>query len=126
MPRISPAEVKEVLGEEVCANLGPAILAAEAIVDGRLSGCGYSEAEKKVIEVWLAAHLGKLMDGGERTSKTVRGTSVSYNFTGGLGLDSTRYGQAVKLLDTCNVLQRIGLKTATLNVPALDNPNGRY
>jgi hypothetical protein len=66
------------------------------------------------VERWLSAHL--LASTRERQVQTeeVGQAKVAYNSKLGLGLDSTTYGQQVKLMDSSGLLANLGKRNASI------------
>jgi len=97
--RATEAEVLELLDtaleeEDITTFLD----AANMIVSGKCLGVGYEDGELKLIEQWLAAHLVCAKD-PQLAKEKVGEANWTYDGKTGTGLDSTRYGQQVKLLD---------------------------
>jgi len=109
MPRVIDADVQEIL--ETNLDCTPFILAANILVNKVLGASGLDEAHLKEIERWLAAHFTCMMDPHEREAQADTARS-QFEGAWGLGLDHTRYGQQVKILDTT------GLLSATAEVAA--------
>ena len=116
MSRVTSIQVKEIIDtgiEDVTAFITPANL----IVTDRLSDKGMSKEQLAEIEKWLAAHFVCMKDPRVKEEKI---GDASDKFEGrnttGLGLDSTSYGQQVKLIDTSNTLHKLGKKKASVQV----------
>ena len=73
--------------------------------------CGLGEAALREIERWLAAHLIAMTRSRMAKTEKIGEASITYNGVFGSGLDSTPYGQTVKMLDTCGSLANLGKKT---------------
>ena len=78
-----------------------------------------TDALLKEIELWLSAHFVAIRDPQvrrvERETGHGRAEVDAFGETA-LGLDSTLYGQQVKLLDTCGKLATAGEKRAVIEV----------
>ncbi len=112
--RVTDSEVKGIL--ETTIETYPFIETANHIVNTNLSGL-LSEATLKKIELWLAAHLACMMD--PRESKVVAGEAeATFEGKTDMGLNFTRYGQMVKILDTTGRLLALGKERARLSVVA--------
>ena len=97
--RATEVEVLEILDTALEAeDITPFLSAANASVSGRCGGVGSSADDLKLIETWLAAHLVCTKDPQIAEEKTGE-SRWKYDGKTALGLDSTRYGQQVKLLD---------------------------
>lgn len=111
--RVLSSEVKEIISTDI-ADVTPFITPANLIVTAKLSNSGLDSGHLKEIEKWLAAHFVSSKDQRVQ-SESIGGTSVSYQGQTGLGLDSTQYGQQVKVLDTTGELGKLGMAKATLS-----------
>ncbi|MGM0409194.1 MAG: hypothetical protein ACQEQF_00410 [Bacillota bacterium] len=112
--RVTSDEVKEIINTEITVD--PFITAANLIVTNKLGSSALGDELLKEIERWLSAHLVAVSD--KRISQESMGdASVKFDTNKkGLGLDSTEYGQQVKLLDTTGTLSKLGLKKPVFNV----------
>lgn len=114
MPRTTASEVQAIYATSV--TLDPYIALAHSVVEGRISAfneCGLTEEELTQLETWLAAHFAATAptsgaSGGSITSEKEGQLSRSYGGQYGLRLESSQYGQAVQMLDRCNVLVDAG------------------
>ena len=113
MARVTDVEVKEIL--DTIIDTTPFITAANLIVTEKLGGSDLSSAMLKEIERWLSAHLACSMDPRAKLESLGDG-SKSYEGQTDLGLDNTKYGQNVKLLDTTGVLASLGKQAAKVEV----------
>lgn len=100
-------------------DLTPFINAAHEVVDGLLSGEGYSSDLLTEIERWLAAHFLAIRDPRPKTEKT-DGAATTYYGRDGLNLDATPYGQQAKVLDMNGVLASAGKRKASFGVIEFD------
>lgn len=115
--RVTDQEVKEIFDTTI--DTSPFIIVANKIVDNKLSDL-FNEETLKEIERWLAAHFVNARD-PRAVSETIGSTSINYSGTFGLGLDSSSYGQMVKMLDTSGTLANIGMKIARVDtIKAMD------
>lgn len=115
--RVTDQEVKEIFDTTI--DTSPFIIAASKIIDNKLS-TKFSEEVLKEIERWLAAHFVCARD-PRAISETVGNTSINYSGSYGLGLDSTHYGQMVKILDSSGTLANLGKKIARIDtIQAMD------
>src|SRR6478609_3153578 len=103
--RTTVGRVQAVLGGEwdgetdLTPFLRPAnIMLTRALLLGAANGKRLSVDEAAEVETWLAAHMYQQMDRGY-TSRSTDGASGSFMGQGGMGLDSTLYGQTAKRLD---------------------------
>lgn len=98
------------------------INAAHAIVEDRLTGKGLSESILTQIEVWLAAHLATARDQQAESEDIAGEYKVKYQGKYDLGLNGSKYGQMVLLLDSSGTLASAGLKRASFQVFATPDP----
>jgi len=108
--RVDPDEVREIIETEVDnSDLLAFITAANLVVTERLGGStALTDAQRKEIERWLAAHFLASTREQQAQSEGVNGISVTYQGQTGKGLDSTHYGQMVKMLDSTGTLAGAG------------------
>jgi hypothetical protein len=116
MARVTPTEVKTIMDN--CTLTDPVILtfilASNQVVTKVF---GYSATEDtlyKEIERWLTAHM--IASTISRTTSDEKIGDVSVKYTGqwGKNLDSTPYGQMVKVLDTSGKISNLGKGEATI------------
>ena len=112
--RVTDSEVKGILTTTI--ETYPFIQTANSIVNANLSGL-LVEATLKQIELWLAAHLACMMDPRESRVK-VGEAEATFEGKTDMGLNFTRYGQMVKMLDTTGRLSALGLQRARFSVVA--------
>lgn len=110
--RVTDADVKLIFNTSI-DDTTPFINTANAMVNQYLVNKGLSDELLTQIECYLAAHLASLLD---PRVESVKDDSYSVKVQGrtGLGLDSTFYGQNVKLLDSTGTLTRVGLKRGSI------------
>jgi len=113
MARVTAAEVQAIMSSYP-ADLTAFIAAANVTVTGYLTGKGLEADQLKEIERWLAAHLAELQK-PVKESLEMGPMKLKYA-QGKLGLDLTRYGQQVKVLDTSGTLLAIDKPRATIRV----------
>lgn len=102
MARIVDGEVKEILTTSI-EDTTPFINSAHVLVEKILGAEGLTEEHLTQIELWLAAHFACMMDPRETEQEADR-ARAKFEGKSGLGLDNSRYGQQVKLLDTTGLL----------------------
>lgn len=100
MALVTDAEVKAILSTTI--DTTAFIDTADVLVNDALATAGYSADLLKKIELYLAAHFACLMDPREKSVQA--GASVTFEGLTGKGLDWSRYGQVVKLLDKKGIL----------------------
>ncbi len=115
MSRVVDSEVKEIIITTITTDAH--IAAANVLVTHHLASKGLSAELLKEIERWLAAHFVAMTDPREHEVSvgTYEARAVFEGKTG-MGLDHTRYGQQVKLLDASGVLGQIGAPRALFKV----------
>lgn len=92
------------------------INAANSIVTANLGSSGLGVSTLMEIEKWLTAHLYTISKGGQVQREKIGETEMSYGIKTGVGLDSTLYGQTVKMLDTTGILSNLGKQPARFDV----------
>ena len=106
-------------------QIWPFILAANVIVTDKLgSNTDITNAHKKEIERWLAAHFASAGKDVGAMEEEVGDTRIRYFGKDGKGLELTRYGQMVMQLDTTGTLQGLGKRKAsfaTIDAPDVDD-----
>jgi len=117
--RVTGDEVKEIIGTSLTASeIAPMITAANILVTARCASAGYSIAELKEIERWLAAHFVTARDRSTSlSSKTIGEASETYSqsqASSSYALGSSPYGQQALLLDYLGCLTTLGKQKATL------------
>lgn len=110
MARVTDTEVKTIL--ETSIDTTPFITTANIIVTDRLSGEGLDADLLAQIELYLSAHLATFRDPRIKTEQIgAQQARAEYQMIAiGTGLDSTSYGQMVKMLDTTGIMATIGKK----------------
>jgi hypothetical protein len=114
MARTTESDVQAIYGTSI--TLAPYIDLAHSIVEGRLSrfnDCGMTDDELTKLETWLAAHFASLAPSDGRQGSSIQSEkegqlSRSYGGQYGFRLDASQYGQAVQMIDRCNVLVDAG------------------
>lgn len=118
MARTTPEEVKDITTLEVdVSRIAPFITLANLMVTEDLATVGYTDERLGLIETWLSAHLVKSTISRDKESQSLGdGSTVTFQGETGLDLDSTPYGQQVKMLDPSGILAKrgAGLKRASL------------
>ena len=126
MVRTTDALVQEIISLNVLTDTSPFIATASLLVTQHLSSSGYSAELLAEIEKYLAAHLTALHP-DERQLKEQKIGEATDKFTGtfGEGLDSTQFGQTLKLLDYNGGLTSVGgpkVFMDTINIPYVSVP----
>lgn len=93
-------------------DIGAYINGATELVNNTLSAL--PEALKNEIVRWLSAHLIASTREQQIAKATAGPASVTFQGSTGLGLDSTQYGQQVKVLDYTGGLASLGRVKASL------------
>ena len=102
--RVAPSDVTAIFSTSIGNTaLTVHITSAHLIIEQYIGTAGWDEDLATELERWLAAHLACTQD---PQIKNERIGDASQTFEGqfGLGLDLTRYGQQVKILDTTGTL----------------------
>lgn len=101
------SQVQEVLDTSLTSSeIDPFLSAAQRIVTDVLEGEGYADDTLTEIERWLGAHFAAMRD-QRVTSERVGTAQFDYEGTTGMGLDATRYGQQVQLLEHQGLLAAV-------------------
>lgn len=119
MARVSAEEVRSVFSNTTFDNdaLLPFIDSANTLVTSKCSG-EYTSDELRQIELWLSAHFAAVSDQQKRREEY---GDAEDEFAGqyGLGLDHTRFGQQVKLLEYHGILADLEGKGRTAELKVL-------
>ena len=107
------ADVRAIAKLDAALTLAPHITAAGLIVEEEI-GTALSEAFKDEIKKWLAAHLAYQFKPEVRSSAMGSTRLLRRSERPGLGLESSRYGQQVLLLDSTGKLGKRGRRQATV------------
>ena len=115
--RVNSEDVRAIIDLEDTMDLHPHISAANVLVTRYLSGVtDMTDAERKEIERWLAAHFACIHD-PRAMEEQIGDARVRYaKGKYGLGLDATLYGQQVKILDHSGLLSGVGRGRAFMEV----------
>ena len=112
MALVTSAEVKAIYPTD--ADVAPFIEVADLLVQEELSGSGLSDARKKQVELYLAAHFAAVtIEKGGIIRKKI-GDSEEYYATYKndlVGLSSTTYGQQAITLDSSGTLGSLTTKS---------------
>jgi hypothetical protein len=118
--RVLGSEVKEIIKTVLTElEVAPMITAANLLVTAKCSTAGYSSAELKEIERWLAAHFVSVRDPsgsvsekkvGEASEKYQRGSKAQAKEA----LEGTPYGQQALILDYRGCLTDLGRKQVSI------------
>lgn len=126
--RVTGTEVKEIINTSLsAAAVEPFITPANLIVTGKCSSSGYSAAELKEIERWLAAHFVAVRDPTLSSVIKQQAGKVSQEYLVGKSnvasaLESTPYGQQALAMDYQGGLAGVGGgRVATLRMFGLTN-----
>lgn len=121
--RVEAQEVLDIMDTVLTVTqIHPFILAANAIVTEKLgSNTDITDEHKKEIERWLAAHFASAGKDVGAMEEEVGDARIKFFGKDGTGLELTRYGQMVKLLDTTGILGNLGKRKATFR--AIDAPD---
>ena len=118
--RVTVAQVKNIIDVDLDdIVIVDHIEVANDLVTEELTSGGLGATRLKHIELYLSAHLLGLrdQDEGQMVAQWVSsGAKIEYGGTFGLGLDQTRYGQQVKILDTTGTLASLGKLKTSFNV----------
>lgn len=109
--RVTATEVREIITTSLTdANIDAFIASATLVVDRYSAECSEADAATLFeIERQLTAHMLSASDVDQRLSSRKFGDSSQNYFTqSGLNLDSSQYGQNVKMLDPCGILADYG------------------
>jgi hypothetical protein len=101
-------------------QIAPFLRTASNLVAGSVvaTGAAYSDETLADIEMWLAAHLACSRD-PQLVSEKIGNWAGTYDGKSGLGLDSTRYGQQVKLIDYKGCLSGLENSKGTVEFEAM-------
>jgi len=115
MARVTDSEVKQIISLNEISDTAPFIDTATVIVDEHLMDSGMSDSILKKIELYLTAHLVTLHPSERQLTESRMGDAQD-KYTGKFsqGLDSTQFGQMVKILDYTGKLTNMTGKTATI------------
>jgi len=117
MARTNSADVKNIIDTDLEDPVINAFInSANLMITKHLgTSTDLSAAQKKDIEMWLTAHLISATRDQQAQEEKVGDTQIKYQGKTGMGLDSTFYGQQVKMLDTSGVLaSKLGKKEARM------------
>lgn len=118
--RVTTSDVKEIIDTDL-TDLSMFITPANLLINEKLSGEGLSDVLLTEIEKWLTAHLLTCKE-RQQTKERMGETETSYNWNTKIGLDSSTYGQTVKILDTTGILaSEISAKKIVFDI-AIDLP----
>lgn len=107
--RTTAANVKNIIETELSDTIVDAYInSAARLIDTVFSDGALGEEILTEIEMWLAAHMIASTREQQTAEAKAGSTSIKYQGNTGLGLDSTMYGQTVKILDTTQRLADLG------------------
>ena len=113
MALVNVGEVRVVIDTDLTdTDVDSFIEIADKLVADHLDSTSLDSATKKEIERWLTAHLITVSRNRLASSEKVGDASIQYADAKmlGKGLDSTSYGQMVKILDTSHTFEKIDKK----------------
>ena len=105
--RVTEADVEEIIEVDSSIDVSVFIISAHIIVEKLLSSSGYEEDQLTEIERWFSAHLVAIRQ-GQIINEKIGEAQVAYGGNYGQGLDFTKYGQQVKILDTSGYFEKLG------------------
>ena len=101
--------LKNIIDPELSDTIVEAYInSATRLIDTAFTDGVLGEEILTEIEMWLAAHMIASTREQQTAEAKAGQTSVKYQGQTGLGLDSTMYGQTVKILDTTQRLADLG------------------
>ena len=105
--RATEAMVKKIIDTDLAdEQITPFLAAANTMVTDLLLGENYSATTLEEIERWLAAHFVAVRD-PQITQEKIGDVQATYEGKTGMGLNSTRYGQQVMVLEHHGILARL-------------------
>ncbi len=111
MARVTSSEVDNLIKTNF--DVDAFIATANLMVDETLVGQGLSDARLTQIELWLSAHFTAVAEErGALTSSNKGDSEEDYEIKVGEGLNMTRFGQQVLMLDTTGLLAEVGTNTS--------------
>ncbi len=111
MARVTSSEVKGLIKTNF--DVDPFIAIATLMVDESLVNQSLSDARLTQIELWLAAHFVAVAEERGALVSSEKGESKEeYEIKVGEGLNMTRFGQQVLMLDTTGILAEQGTNTS--------------
>ena len=123
MARVSENEVKRIMDTTLAVDaLAPFVTAAHNLIDDVLDGQGYSIAQLRDIEMWLAAHFAAVKDPLIEQEKT-GDTTTKYQRKVGDGLNSTEYGRRVMLLEHRGILAGLAVSKGSATIEHITEPD---
>lgn len=115
--RTTAAEVKQILDGCTISDtiVDVYIASASRLVDSVYANdTTMTDAQLEDIELWLSAHMIACTLTRQTSQETVDDVSVKYTGYWSKDLESTSYGQMVKVLDTSGKMGNLGKKEAKL------------
>lgn len=105
--RATEEMVKNIIDTDLTnEQITPFLTAANTMVTDLLLGESYSVTTLQEIERWLAAHFVAVRD-PQITKEKIGDAQVAYEGKTDMGLNSTRYGQQVMVLEHHGILTRL-------------------
>ena len=116
--RVTSDEVKEIIDvDSTITDITPFITAANLLVTSECTDSSLTDAMLKEIERWLAAHFVAIRD-TRRSAEKAGSVGENFQYSLGLNLQVTMYGQQACMLDTSGALFALSKKggkvTATM------------
>ncbi len=115
--RATATEVKVIIKTDLADSIVTTFInmANRTVTDYLGTNTDISTAQKKDIETWLAAHFIASTREQQAQAEQAGDARITYQGKTEMGLDSTFYGQTVKMLDTTGTLAaQIGKKGVTV------------
>jgi len=104
MARVTEAEVKEIIEVDTSiTDISAFITAANQTVTTKCTDSSLTDAILKEIERWLAAHFVAIRD-TRRSAEKAGSVGENFQYSLGLNLQVTMYGQQACMLDTSGAL----------------------
>ena len=113
--RATEAEVLEIMYGTAMTEeeIEPYMVTAYHIVEAWFADAEYSETILTQIEIWLSAHLASMAD-PNIVSEKFGDAAATYVNKFDLGLDHSRYGQQLRLLDYKGILTGLGAEVKVI------------
>ena len=117
--RVTPSDVKEIIDTDLTdTRVQSFIDSASALIDATIAD-RLTDTLLTEIEKWLSAHLIATTNERQLRSGTAGPAKADYFGKDGVGLDSSTYGQQVRMLDTTGKLYQLSSGKAKATLQAL-------